>query len=140
MHSGNTTIINGSRTGYDGKTSSWNKTIARNGNGTATVTGQYTRQNGNTIDTSSIVAKTATGHDLTGTYTTSSGKGGSFNQTVVNSDGTRTKTETVTGANGKTAERVATTSKDGDTIEHTVTTTGPNGNTETHSGSVTLNQ
>jgi len=138
-HNGNMTTVNGSRTGYDGKTSSWSETVTGNGNGRATVAGQYTLQNGNTINSSSTVTKTANGRDVTGTYATSTGKSGSFDTTVANSDGTRTKTEIITGANRKTAERVATTTRDGDTIEHTVTTTGPNGNTETHSGSATFN-
>ena len=140
IRNGNTLTVNGSRTGYDGKTSDWNKTVTANGNGTATVNGQYTRQNGNTIDTRSTVTKTADGHTTAGAYTTSTGKSGTYDNTVVNSDGTRTKTDTVTGANGKTADRVVTTSRDDNTIDHTVTTTGPNGKTETHSGSVTFNQ
>lgn len=140
VRDGNTVTVNGSRTGYDGKTSDWNKTVTANGNGTATVNGQYTRQNGNTIDTSATVTKTANGHVTDGTYATSAGKSGTFDQTVVNGDGTRTKTDTVTGANGKTAERVVTTTGDDNTIDRTVTTTGPNGNTGTHSGSVTFNQ
>jgi hypothetical protein len=137
---GNTVTVDGSRTGFDGKTSDWNKTITRNGYGTATVKGQYTRQNGNTIDTSSTVTKTSNGHTTAGTYSTSTGKSGNYSIEVVNADGSRTKTESVTGADGKTATRVVTTDKDGNTIDRTVATTGPNGQTETHSGSVTFNQ
>jgi hypothetical protein len=138
-HNGNTTTIDGSRTGFDGKTSSWNNTVTGNGSGMASVSGQYTRQNGNTINTSSTVIKTADGHMTTGTYSTSTGKTGNFSIDVVNADGTHTKTETVTGADGKTAVRIVSTDKDGNTIDRTVATTGPNGQGGTHSGSVTFN-
>ncbi|HTQ49890.1 MAG TPA: hypothetical protein VMJ12_04195 [Candidatus Acidoferrales bacterium] len=140
VRNGNLLTVDGSRTGYDGKTSDWNRTVTANGNGTASVNGQYTRQNGNTIDSSSTVTRTADGHATAGSYTTSTGKSGTFDTTVVNNDGTRTQTQTVTGANGKTANRVVITTRDDNTIDRTVTTTGPNGKTETHSGSVTFNQ
>ncbi len=139
VRNGNTLTVDGSRTGFDGKTSGWNKTITGNGNGTASVTGQYTRQNGNTIDTSATATKTADGHTTAGTYSTSTGRSGSYTIDVVNADGTHTRTESVTGADGKTATKVVTLDKDGNTIDRTVATTGPNGQTETHSGSVTLN-
>ena len=137
---GNTTAIDGNRTGFDGKTSDWNKIITGNGNGTASVNGQYTRQNGNIVDTSSTVTKTADGHTTAGTYTTSTGKSGNYSIDVVNADGTHTKTETAIGTDGKTATRVVTTDKNGNTIDRTVATTGPNGQTCSHSGSVTFNQ
>jgi hypothetical protein len=137
---GDTVNLDGSRTGFDGKTSSWNDTITGNGNGTATVSGQYTRQNGNTVDTSSTVTKTSDGRTAAGTYSTSTGKSGSYSIDIVNADGTHTRTESVTGADGKTVTRVVTTDKDGNTIDRTVTATGPEGQTETHSGSVTFNQ
>jgi len=136
---GNTLTVDGSRTGFDGKTSDWNKTITANGNGTASVNGQYTRQNGHTIDTSSTVTKTADGRTTAGAYSTSTGKSGNYSIDVVNADGTHTKTENVTGADGKTATRVVTTDKNGNTIDRMVATTGPNGKTKTNSGSVTLN-
>jgi len=136
---GNTATVDGSRTGFDGKTSSWNNTITANGNGTASVNGQYTRQNGNTIDTSSTVTKTSDGRTTAGTYSTSTGKSGNYSIDVVNADGTHTKTENITGADGKTVTRVVTTDRDGNTIDRTATTTGPDGKTETTSGSVTLN-
>lgn len=138
---GNAVSVDGSRTGFDGKTSDWNKTITGNGNGngTASVTGQYTRQNGNTIDTSATVTKTADGHTTAGTYSTSTGKSGNYTIDVVNADGTHTRTESVTGADGKTATKIVTLDKDGNTIDRTVATTGLNGQTETHSGTVTLN-
>jgi hypothetical protein len=137
---GDTATVDGSRTGFDGKTSSWNDTITGNGNGTVTVNGQYTRQNGNTVDTSSTVTKTADGHTTAGTYSTSTGKSGIYSIDVVNADGTHTKTEVVTGADGKPVTRVLTIDKNGNTIDRTVATTGPNGQTDTHSGSVTFNQ
>jgi hypothetical protein len=136
---GNTATIDGSRTGFDGKTSDWNKTITGNGNGMASVNGQYTRQNGNSVDTSSMVTKTSDGRTTAGTYSTSTGKGGNYSIDVVNADGTHTKTETITGADGKTATRVVTTDKNGNTIDRTVATTAPNGQSGTHSGSVTFN-
>src|SRR5271169_4514508 len=52
---GNSATIDGSRTGFDGKTSDWNKTMTGNGNGTASVNGQYTGQKGSTVNTSSTV-------------------------------------------------------------------------------------
>jgi hypothetical protein len=137
---GNTATIDGSRTGFDGKTSDWNKIITGNGNGTASVNGQSTRQNGKTIDTSSTVTKTVDGHTTAGTYSTSTGKSGNYSIDVVNADGTHTKTENVTGADGKTATQVVTTDKNGNTIDRMVATTGPNGQTGTHSGSITFNQ
>jgi len=139
VRNGNTLTVDGSRTGFDGKTSDWNKIITGNGNGTALVTGQYTRQNGNTIDTSATVTKTADSHTTDGTYSTSTGRSGSYTIDVVNADGTHTRTESVTGADGKSATKVVTLDKHGNTIDRTVATTGPNGGTETHSGIVTLN-
>jgi hypothetical protein len=137
---GNTATVDGSRTDFDGKTSSWNNTITANDNGTASVNGQYTRQNGNTIDTGATVTKISDGHTTAGNYSTSTGKTGFFDTIVVNSDGTRTKTEIIVGANGQTVGRIIETTKDGNTLDRTATTTGPNGKTETTSGSVTFNQ
>jgi hypothetical protein len=137
---GSTSTVDGSHIGFDGKTSDWNNTITANGNGTASVNGQYTRQNGNTIDTSATVTKTSDGHTTAGNYSTSTGKTGTFDTTVVNSDGTRTKTETIVGANGQTVGRIIETTRDDNTIDSTATATGPNGKTETTSGSVTFNQ
>jgi hypothetical protein len=137
---GNTATLNGSRTGFEGKTSDWNKTITGNGNGTASVNGQHTRQNGNTVDTSSTVTKTADGHTTAGTYSTGTGKSGNYSIDVVNADGAHTKTQTVTGADGKTVTQVVTLDKNGNKIDRAVVTTGPNGQTGTHSGTVTFNQ
>jgi hypothetical protein len=85
--SGNTVTLGGSRTGFDGKTSDWNKTFTGNGNGTATVNGQYTRQNGNTIDTRATATKTVDGHTTVGTYSPSTGKSGNYTIDVVNHQG-----------------------------------------------------
>ena len=137
VRNGNSVDVTGSRTGYDGRSSYWNQTLTRTGKGTVDGQGQYTRQNGNTIDTTSTTVRTADGHVTSGTYSTSTGKSGTFSDEVVNSDGTRTKTQSVTSSDGQTADRVVDTSRAGDTIDRTVTATGPNGKTETHSETVT---
>lgn len=128
----------GTRVNAKGETSSVNRTVTKNEDGTVLVNKVVTNAAGESRTMDKTITKTEDGRSVTGSYSSTDGKSGTFQKDVSRADGVKTVSSSVTNQDGQTATHQATVTHADGTITRNVTNAGFDGQTVTKTQTATV--